>query len=169
MIALAAMSKNRTIGLNGKLPWHLLQDLIWFKKFTIGKKIVMGRKTFESVGVLPQREIYVLTTKPTKELRVLAKAKKIKIIKKINRIPKDSIICGGAEIYTQTLELCSDLFLTFIDKVYEGDTFFPYFEDDFMLANVMKQEVQDGGPMDGVQFEFRHYVNKLINRLELNE
>jgi dihydrofolate reductase len=156
------MSKNRSIGLNGKLPWHLLEDMVWFKQFTLGKKIVMGRKTFEWVGLLPNREIYVLTSKPTKQIRELVKEKKIKIIKKIHRIPKKSIICGGAEVYAQTLEQCSDLFLTYIDKVYPGDTFFPYFEGDFFLVNTMKHIVKDGGEMDGVEFEFRHYKNKLI-------
>lgn len=162
MIALAAMSRNRSIGLNGKLPWHLLEDLIWFKKFTLGKKIVMGRKTFDSVGLLPNRFIYVLTRKSTKLIKQLAKEKKIKIIRKIHRIPKDAIICGGAEIYTETLEQCTDLFLTFIDRNYKGDTFFPHFEDDFNLVNAIKHEVIDGSEMDGVKFEFRHYKNKLL-------
>jgi len=156
------MSRNRSIGYKGELPWRLLKDLMWFRQFTLNKKIVMGRKTFESVGVLPNRTVYVLTSKPTKELRKLAKEKQIKIIKKITRIPKDAIVCGGEEVYVQVLEQCSDLFLTYINKAYEGDVFLPYFEDDFVLVNVIKHVVEDGGEMDGVEFEFRHYANKLI-------
>jgi len=134
--AIAAMSLNRVIGAGNRIPWHLPEDFKWFKKMTIGQVIVMGRKTFESIGKpLPNRTTVVLTrsAKPIPGVRTISDLSQLD--------PSDPalagreiFICGGAQIYQQTLPLCTDLYLTLVQREVEGDTFFPPFEDRFELA-----------------------------------
>jgi dihydrofolate reductase len=131
--AIAAMSLNRVIGQGNKIPWHLPEDFKWFKKMTTGNIVVMGRKTFESIGKpLPNRTTIVLsrsgfsypgvqTISDLAELRPENEA-------------RDIFICGGAQIYAQALPLCSDLYLTLVKRTVEGDAFFPPFEDQFELV-----------------------------------
>src|SRR5580658_9317753 len=158
--AIAAMSENRVIGQGGKIPWHLPEDFKWFKKIRTDNTVVMGRKTFESLGKpLPNRVNLILTRHPQRLIkrnpdifgeyhewrggRYLKSANQLhfskidgkkktdilifKSLEKLNpdEFPNDIFICGGAEIYAQTLFLCSDLYLTLVKKVVEGDAFFP--------------------------------------------
>ncbi len=134
--AIAAMSLNRVIGAGNRIPWHLPEDFKWFKKMTTGQVIVMGRKTFESIGKpLPNRATIVLT-------RSAAPIPGVRIISDLRQLdPSDPalagreiFICGGAQIYQQALPLCTDLYLTLVLREVEGDTFFPPFEDRFELA-----------------------------------
>jgi len=134
--AIAAMSLNRVIGSNNRIPWHLPEDFKWFKKMTTGQVIVMGRKTFESIGgPLPNRTTIVLS-------RSGASIPGIQVIADLNqlRVPKPELerkqvfICGGAQVYKQGLPFCSDLYLSLVNRVVEGDTFFPPFEDRFELV-----------------------------------
>ena len=125
--AIAAMSENRVIGHGNRIPWHLPEDFRFFKSTTMGHVLVMGRKTFESIGrPLPGRETIVLsrtgfshpgarTITGLEEATPLVSGRKV-------------FICGGAEIYRQTLPLCSDLYLTHVKRTVEGDAFFPPFE-----------------------------------------
>lgn len=160
MDAIAAMSRNRVIGYKNKLPWHYTEDMKFFRKMTIGKKIVMGRNTFDSVGALPNRHTFVLTNKPNKELKEMAKEGKIRIIKKLTSIPKDAMICGGAKLYSETLEMCSNVYLTYIDKDYKGDIYMPLFEID---ANFILKKSIPYVTSDGTRLEFRHYSNRILN------
>jgi dihydrofolate reductase len=134
--AIAAMSLNRVIGAHNKIPWHLPEDFKWFKKMTTGQVIVMGRRTFESIGKpLPNRTTVVLTRSPAQILGV-------KTISALNQLDpaapdfagRQIFICGGAQLYKMALPLCSDLYLTLVKRTVEGDTFFPPFEDQFELA-----------------------------------
>ncbi|KMZ39691.1 MULTISPECIES: dihydrofolate reductase [Bacillales] len=128
MISLiVAYARNQVIGKDGDMPWHLPADLKNVKELTTGKTIVMGRKTFESIGKpLPNRRNVVLTRSQdfhpegvdvvhTKE-EVLAMG--------------DVIIFGGAEIYRQFLDVVDRLYITEIDLETEGDTFFPAWDRD---------------------------------------
>jgi dihydrofolate reductase len=134
--AIAAMSLNRVIGARNRIPWHLPEDFKWFKKTTTGHVIVMGRKTYESIGKpLPNRTTIVLTrsSAPIPGVRTVSNLRQID--------PSDPalarreiFICGGAQLYEQALPLCSDLYLTLVQRVVEGDTFFPPFEHQFVLA-----------------------------------
>src|SRR5947208_4580081 len=114
--AIAAMSLNRVIGHGNRIPWHLPEDFKWFKKMTTGQVIVMGRKTFESIGKpLPNRITVVLT-------RSQAPIAGVKTILALDQIEpaapdfagRDIFICGGAEVYSQALPLCTDLYLTVV-------------------------------------------------------
>src|SRR5436309_10133050 len=144
------MSENRVIGAGGKIPWHLPEDFKWFKRMTSGQVIVMGRKTFESIGKpLPNRTTIVLT-------RSSASITGVQTISELSQLDPAGtalagrmiFICGGAQVYQQALPLCSDLYLTLIKRVVEGDTFFPPFEDRFQLV----EEI-----LERPEFKILHY------------
>src|SRR6185503_12108025 len=135
--AIAAMALNRVIGNGNKIPWHLPEDFKWFKKMTTGQVIVMGRKTYESIGrPLPNRTTIVLA-------RSNFSAPGVQVIRDLGEIDphketRDIFICGGAQVYEQALPLCSDLYLTLVKREVQGDAFFPRFEHRFTLvAEVM--------------------------------
>ena len=136
--AIAAMSLNRVIGNGNQIPWHLPEDFKWFKATTTGHVIVMGRKTFESIGrPLPNRETIVLS-------RSAFSFPGVKTISSLKELPSPTgdqrvFICGGAQIYEQALPLCCELFLTLVKREVDGDAFFPKFEDKFELA----EEIRD--------------------------
>jgi dihydrofolate reductase len=139
--AIAAMSLNRVIGAGNKIPWHLPQDFKWFKKMTTGQVIVMGRKTYESIGKpLPNRVTIVLSRSPsnTPGVRTIADLKELDSLDD-ELANREIFICGGAQIYEQALPMCSDLYLTLVKRTVEGDTFFPAFENKFVLL----QEILD--------------------------
>src|SRR5215212_6945890 len=116
------MSLNRVIGLGNKLPWHLPDDFKWFKKVTIGHVIVMGRKTFESIGKpLPNRTTVVLTRSP-QPLTGVQTISSLDELRALRLEPHRNIfICGGRQLYEQALPLCSDLYLSVVQRVVEGD------------------------------------------------
>ena len=148
--AIAAMSLNRVIGQGNKIPWHLPEDFKWFKKMTTGQVIVMGRKTFESIGKpLPNRTTLVLS-------RSQFQYPGVQTISDLSQIdladePRAVFICGGAQIYEQALPFCSDLYLTRVKRVVEGDTFFPPFEVQFEAAEEM---------LDCPEFKITRYRNR---------
>ena len=130
------MSLNRVIGVANRIPWHLPEDFKWFKKMTTGQVIVMGRKTFESIGKpLPNRTTIVLT----RSSEPIAGVRTISGLDQIDRadpclVGHEIYICGGAQLYQEALPLCSDLYLTLVQRVVEGDVFFPAFEDQIVLV-----------------------------------
>ena len=185
--AIVAMSQNRVIGAGNKIPWHLPEDFKWFKKMTMGNVVVMGRKTFESIGKpLPNRKNMVLTRHPQRLIKShpeifgayhewrggkhLKRAYQfhfskmsgkqqtdILIFRSLDKLdpaefPNDIFICGGADIYAQTLPRCSDLYLTLVKRDIEGgDAFFPPFEDKFELVEKIRDEPE---------FKILHYRHR---------
>src|ERR1041385_8214209 len=128
--AIAAMSRNRVIGAGNKIPWHLPEDFRWIKQITTGHVILMGRKTFESIGKpLPNRTTIVLSRSPFSHpgVQVIASLEALSPL----AVGRQVFICGGGQIYEQFLPLCSDLYLTLVQRVVDGDAFFPPFEDQF--------------------------------------
>ena len=130
------MASNRIIGNNGKLPWHIPEELQWFRQTTLHQILLMGRKTFESMGCrpLPQRTTYVLSSQKVPYEGIHA----ISSIDALNELQGTVWLCGGAYMYEQFLPLCSELFLTVIHNTYEGDTVFPKFEHLFKQQSVLK-------------------------------
>lgn len=124
---IAAMDKNRVIGYQNKLPWHLPADLKHFKELTLGKPILMGRKTFESIGKpLPNRQNIVLTN----DTEFSAPGcQVIHDLEAVLELPELMVI-GGAHLFLQLLPNASLLYLTFIDYDFKGDVFFPEFNKD---------------------------------------
>ena len=123
---IAAVSRNNVIGKNNKMPWHLPADLQFFKTTTLGKPIIMGRKTWESLGrILPGRRHIVVTR--NKDYT----AEGVEIIHSTDAALKqasnvdEAVIIGGAHLYEEMLPLTDRLYLTEIDAEFEGDTFFP--------------------------------------------
>ena len=147
--AIAAMSLNRVIGSANTIPWYLPKDFEWFKQTTMGHVLVMGRKTFESIGrPLPGREMIVLT-------RSAEPIPGVRTIGDLNALDQENdfggrtiFICGGAEVYAQALGQCSDLFLTLVKREVEGDAFFPEFEPMYDAGEILLQSID---------FEIRHY------------
>lgn len=126
--ALVAMSADRVIGCNGNLPWHLPDDFRWFKQKTMGGTLVMGRKTFESIGKpLPGRHNVVLTRDPTWSFPNIEVIHELDCVS-TDRWSGDVFVIGGATIYAALLPHCTDVFLTQVHATYPGDTFLPAFE-----------------------------------------
>lgn len=123
---IAAMAKNRVIGLDSKMPWHLPADLQFFKKVTLGKPIIMGRKTYSSIGrPLPGRLNIVLSKDPSLLIEGVTCVQTIDQALKLVALEPEVMIIGGATIYGQFLELADRLYLSFIDLEIKGDTYFP--------------------------------------------
>jgi dihydrofolate reductase len=138
--AIAAMSLNRVIGKDGHLPWHIPEDFKWFKKTTSGAAVLMGRKTFESLGrPLPNRRNLVATRGPGLALSTNPEVELIHDLTtfRANDFQCDIWVIGGAEIYSKMLPRCESLYLSIIPREVEGDVFFPEFEDQFTLAGTV--------------------------------
>ena len=151
--AIAAMSLNRVIGNGLKIPWHLPEDFRWFKETTMGQVLVMGRRTFESIGrALPGRETMVLTRADFSHLSDLG----VTVIRSLDEVAprlngRTCFIAGGAQIYELALPRCSDLLLTIVQREVEGDVFFPEFENQFEEVSVLRAEAE---------FYIVHYRNR---------
>ena len=135
--AIAAMSESRVIGNHGKIPWHLPEDFRWFKHKTMGGTLIMGRKTFESIGKpLPGRKTVVLSRSSSLN-GVEVYPDLIALEKALPALPAPYWLCGGADIYQQLLPKCSAIYLTCVKRVVEGDAFMPRFEDQFTRTQVI--------------------------------
>ena len=125
----AAVAANGVIGVDGKLPWHLPEDLKHFKKLTLGHPVIMGRKTWESIGrVLPGRETVIVTRQPG--YRVPGAKIAHSLDEAIAGCGSDSeiFVIGGAELYAQALPRAGRLYLTTVEAEVAGDTFMPEFD-----------------------------------------
>lgn len=124
---IVAIAKNFVIGNEGQIPWHLSEDLKHFKEITTGHPVVMGRRTFESIGrVLPNRMNIMVSSTFTKEVEGLTVVKSLaEAIALVG--DKTLMVIGGARMYAESLPLASTLHLTTIDKEFVGDTKFPDF------------------------------------------
>ena len=122
---IAAVGKNFELGLGNKLIWNIPEDLQYFKELTTGKTVVMGRKTYESIGkALPNRENIVLSTKKILMDNVIV----INNYKDILNIKKDIFIIGGESIYKLFLSYADNIYLTEIDDEKDADSYFPVFD-----------------------------------------
>lgn len=128
MISLiAAMSENRVIGNNNHLPWHIPEELQYFKQTTMGKPMIMGKNTFVSMGKkpLPGRTTIVLTRDPAFKYEGIAVANSIEQALNIAGNVPEIMIVGGAQIYTQFLPIADRVYLTVVPGEYQGDAYFP--------------------------------------------
>ena len=126
---ICAISKNNVIGIENKLPWNISEDLKRFKDLTSNNWIVMGRKTFDSIGrPLPNRKNIVLSKNKSliiEYVEVFYSPKDVIDYHKKNSEQKDLYVIGGTYIYELFFEYCEYLYITFVDKEYLGDAFFP--------------------------------------------
>jgi len=139
IIIIAAVSENLVIGKNNSLPWRIKEDLIRFKKLTMGYPCLMGRKTYDSLPIkpLPDRKNIVITSKPETIHEDVEKHSSIyDAIKSCSKYKK-LYICGGSSIYKKTLSLANRIELTKIHERYNGDIFFPEINlDHWEIINV---------------------------------
>ncbi len=129
---IVAMAQNRTIGVDNKLPWHLPEDLKYFRRITMGKPIIMGRKTHESIGkALPGRTNIVVTRQQGLKFEgceivsnlddAIGLAEQIGLINGMD----EAVVIGGAELYALALPLTDRIYLTEVQAEVQGDAFFP--------------------------------------------
>ena len=128
LIAIWAQDKNGLIGRKNHLPWHLPNDLRFFKETTINHTLVMGRKTFEGLGErpLPNRQTIVLTRDKNyraKNVVVMHSLEEVLAFSREN--DGETFIAGGSAIYTEFLPYCEKIYRTFIEESFEGDAYFP--------------------------------------------
>jgi dihydrofolate reductase len=127
---IAALAADRVIGMENAMPWHLPADLAWFKRNTLNKPVIMGRKTFESIGrPLPGRLNIVLSSQPGTQDGVTWVTSVDAAIAAAGDV-EEVMIMGGGHVYGQFLARADRLYLTHIDAEVEGDTHFPDYEPD---------------------------------------
>ncbi|EXU75871.1 type 3 dihydrofolate reductase [Erwinia mallotivora] len=131
MISLiVAMAADRIIGMENGMPWHLPADLAWFKRHTLNKPVIMGRRTFESIGrPLPDRLNIVISSSPGADAAVTWVTSVDEALRAAGEA-EEIMIIGGGRIYEQLLPQADRLYLTHIDAEVEGDTSFPDYEPD---------------------------------------
>ncbi|MGR3807228.1 dihydrofolate reductase [Pasteurella testudinis DSM 23072] len=136
---IVAFTQNRVIGKNNQMPWHLPRDLAWFKRNTLNKPVIMGRKTFESIGrPLPNRSNIVLSRQPF-VYEGVQWADSLQTALEFCRAAEEVMIIGGGELFKQSLPLADKLYLTEIQTALEGDTFFP--EIDLDQWKIAEEEI----------------------------
>jgi dihydrofolate reductase len=129
---IAAMDRKRGIGVDNKLPWRLSADLKRFRELTMGHHIIVGRKTFESIGrPLPGRRMIVVTRDRNYKADGYDLAHSVEDATRLarERGESEAFICGGAEIYAQSIGIVDRMYLTFVDAEVAADTFFPEFDE----------------------------------------
>lgn len=125
---IAALAADHVIGMENAMPWHLPADLAWFKRNTLNKPVIMGRKTFKSIGrSLPGRHNIVLSSRPSSESSVTWATSLDEALAAAGDV-EEVMVMGGGRIYSQLLPRANRLYLTHIDAEIEGDTHFPDYE-----------------------------------------
>lgn len=133
------MSENRVIGNRNKIPWHIPEDFKWVKQCTLGQAIAMGRNTYESMGrPLPKRDNIVIS-RTVKEIPGCIVLPSLEALEAFET-DKEIWIFGGAQIYEQAMDRIEELYLTVVKSEFEGNAFFPAFEDQFVLEAVVREE-----------------------------
>ena len=143
---IAAIGKNNELGKDNKLIWHLPEDLKRFKMFTTGKTIIMGRKTFESLGrVLPNRKHIVLThNKEYKyDQEMVEVLCDLEEIEKYINSEEENFVIGGASIYKMLMPYAKKLYITKIDEEFEADAFFPKIDENEWKIVEKEQGITD--------------------------
>lgn len=150
---IAAMAHHRVIGKNNQLPWHLPADLKHFKTITTGKPVIMGRKTYESIGKpLPNRQNIVLTTHQEWSAEGVTTVHSWEEALLACDSASEVVVIGGAQLYQQTLAIATHLYLTFIDAEIEGDAFFPEWNQSEWIE--IDRKFQPADPANQYPMEF---------------
>lgn len=155
---IVAIANNNVIGKDNKLIWHLPEDLKRFKNLTTGKTIIMGRKTFESLGrVLPNRNHIVLT----KNKEYTIEDERVKVIYDIKELDtyinsaEECFVIGGQQIYMMLLDKCSKLYITRIYENFDGDTYFPLIvQSNWKIEKREKGLKNEKNPYDYEYFDY---------------
>jgi dihydrofolate reductase len=156
IIIIAAVAKNRVIGKDNKLPWHISEDLKNFKRLTTGNTVLMGRKTFQSIGKpLPNRHNIVISRSMPATSGVDVCRSVEEGLQKARSYGRDVFIIGGANLYQEMLPYADMMYISYVKGDYEGDVYFPEFnEEDWAVE----------GKEDHSEFELIVYVRKRPTR-----
>ncbi len=156
---IVAASANGVIGVDGELPWHLPDDFRFFKQVTMGKPIVMGRRTWESIGrPLPGRQNIVITRQSGFEAPGASVVDSPEAAVEAVNDADEVMIIGGGEIYRRFLPMADRVYLTRVDADIEGDTFFPALEDSEWKVESSEAHATD--ERHAYAFEFRVYSRR---------
>lgn len=142
---IAAMGRNRAIGFKNTLPWRLPADLQRFKQLTLGHHIIMGRKTYESIGrPLPGRTSIIITRQPDFQAEgcLIAHSLDEAIDLAKSRDEQEAFIIGGAEIYAQALSSADRMYLTLVEAEPEADAFFPAFDEN-LWEKILEESIAE--------------------------
>ena len=158
---IAAMDHDRVIGINNRLPWHLPDDLQHFKIITLGKSIIMGRKTFESIGkALPKRRNIVLSRQSDFSAPGIEIFDSLEAALQACKDEEEVVIIGGENLYQQAKPFVTHLYLTLVDTYVKGDAFFP--EWDLSAATLLAECEHPADENHAYSFRFLNYqINKV--------
>jgi len=158
---IVAVAENNVIGKDNKLIWHLPEDLKRFKQLTTGHTIIMGRKTFESLGrVLPNRKHIVLTKDTSFQIdnQNVEIVNDIKELDKYIKLEEECFVIGGAIVYAQLMPKVEKMYITKIHKKFDGDAYFPVIDEENWIILEKSQGVKDEkNPYD---YEYITYKRK---------
>ena len=159
---IAAMDENRLIGAGNQLPWHMPADLALFKRITMGKPIIMGRKTYESIGrPLPGRRNIVVSRDSNYQAPGCELCHGIEAALALCADDEEVMLIGGASLYEQAVVLSSCMYITRIHHRFNGDTWFPEFsEEHWRIEENQEFEADKSNPYS---FSFVKYVRELAN------
>ena len=143
---MVAVAENNVIGKDNKLIWHIPNDLKYFKSVTSGHKILMGRKTFQSLpGILPGRPHLVLT----RDKKFNVDDERVTVLHGMEEVmpyvdsEEEVFVVGGAEIYKTLLPYCKKAYITRIKESFEGDAFFPHFDENMWITESITEGIVD--------------------------
>ena len=152
LILIAAIARNRVIGKNGKLPWHIPEDLARFKQLTTGHTVIMGRKTFDSLDKpFPNRVNIVITSNVINGVKSYPSLEFA--LQALNN-EKEVFVIGGGRVYTDALRFADELRLTLLDRDVDGDTYFPPYQE------ILKRNFRLIKEEHGTGVTFAHYIRK---------
>ena len=147
---IAAIGKNNVIGIDNKLPWKLSADLKRFRQLTIGKPVIMGRKTFESIGkMLPGRTNIIITKDKNFRADGCIVVHSAQDALKATKGNEEAMIIGGQQVFAQFLPEANKLYLTVIEEKFKGDAFFPDYD-----KTKWKETFRQASEENGLRFSF---------------
>jgi len=150
---ITAMDKNRLIGKENGLPWHLPEDLAFFKKTTLNKPIIMGRKTFESIGrPLPGRTTIIISRNKDYKVEGCIVLSSIDSVLEFCKNDHEIMLIGGASLYEQWLPYAHQMYLTLIDGEFDGDAWFPDYQPDSWITTWQESHQTEKKPPLSYQF-----------------
>jgi len=165
IVLIAAFAQNRVVGINNSLPWHLPEDLKYFKRTTTGKAIIMGRKTYDSIGrPLPNRTNIVISRNSELKIEgvkvVDSLQAAIDLAKEVNFINgvEEVMVIGGASIYEEALPQADRLYITHVHAEVAGDAYFP--EVDFSQWQEISRDDYAASESNPYDYSFVVYDNK---------
>lgn len=149
---IAAIAHNRAIGKDGRLPWHISEDLKRFKRLTTGHAVIMGRRTYESIGhPLPKRRNIVITSR---SLPAVETYPSLSLALNVLSGEERVFVIGGGRLYAEALPKTDELYLTVVERTVEADTFFPPYKQ------VLEESFTEKTREDHEGFSFIDYVKK---------